>query len=276
MKIQLIASDLDGTLLDNKKNILPLTKEMLYLAAEQGISLVPATGRAFHSIPETVLGLPGVEYVITSNGAAAYSVSSRKRIYQRLLAPHAVEAILNLSVPEGIVMETFLGGIPYSDEEYVKKPKAYGATDYGEKYVRSTRHPVCDIAAFAREHSRELDSISFVCGNSALLNNFREEIAAKTPDIFITSSLPHLLEIGHKDAGKGKTLKKILDILGISPENAMAFGDADNDIDMLSAVKYGIAMGNATETCKAAADYITVTNEEDGVGKAIQKFADFL
>lgn len=58
------------------------------------------------------------------------------------------------------------------------------------------------------------------------------------------------MEIGHKDAGKGKTLLWLLNELGISPEEAMAFGDADNDISMLTAVKYGIAMANGTENCK--------------------------
>ncbi|CUP96884.1 sugar phosphate phosphatase [Blautia obeum] len=91
------------------------------------------------------------------------------------------------------------------------------------------------------------------------------------PDIYVTSSVPNLMEIGHKDAGKGKTLLWLLNELGISPEEAMAFGDADNDISMLTAVKYGIAMANGTENCKKAACFVTDTNENDGVVQGILK-----
>ena len=80
-KIRLIASDLDGTLLTEKKEITDYTKQVLAAAAGEGILFVPATGRAFTSIPHEVLSLPGVKYVITSNGAAVYSASEGKRIY---------------------------------------------------------------------------------------------------------------------------------------------------------------------------------------------------
>ena len=68
-------------------------------------------------------------------------------------------------------------------------------------------------------------------------------------DAYITSSVPHMVEIGHKNAGKGNTLLYLMRLLGISPDEAIAFGDADNDCSMLEAVKYGVAVGNATEAC---------------------------
>ena len=84
MAVKLIASDLDGTLLTNKKELSPRTREALDLAAAQGIYLVPATGRSFGSVPEMIREYPGVEYLITANGGAVYSVSEKKRIYQCL------------------------------------------------------------------------------------------------------------------------------------------------------------------------------------------------
>ena len=172
MKLRMIASDLDGTLLTDKKEILESTEETLAGAAVQGIHFVPATGRAFHSIPEEVLRLPGVEYVITSNGAAVYSMKTGKRIYERLLEPESVEQILELPINRAgesrmwddtvpVAFEAFIDGIPYAS--------------------------------------------------------------------------------------------------------------ADNDIDMLRAVRYGIAMENATESCKGAAYAVTGSNREDGVGQMIRK-----
>ena len=79
--VRLIASDLDGTLLTPDKQITPFTSEILTEASRRGIHFVPCTGRPFDAVPEFVRGLPGVEYVITSNGAAVYSVASGHRIY---------------------------------------------------------------------------------------------------------------------------------------------------------------------------------------------------
>ena len=84
------------------------------------------------------------------------------------------------------------------------------------------------------------------------------------------------MEIGNINAGKGRTLEKVLKLLRISPEEAMSFGDADNDIPMLTSVKYGVAMGNGAESCKEIAFAVTDTNERDGVAKAILKMLETL
>ena len=90
------------------------------------------------------------------------------------------------------------------------------------------------------------------------LDTVKKEVREKIPGVYVTSSVSHLLEIGNAEAGKGKTLLKLLKLLEISPEEAMAFGDADNDLDMIRSVKYGIAMKNATEHLKEAAYHIDV------------------
>lgn len=271
MAIKLIASDLDGTLLTDKKELSPETRKALTMAVAQGIYIVPTTGRSFESIPDMIREYPGIEYLITANGGAVYSAKEKKRVYQCILRPESVEAAIAVRKRENLVMEVVVDGIPYAEEDYVRDPLPYLATEYGAKYIKATRTPVKDILQFATDHADELDSISFVCSyedRNRLYTSLEDEI----PDIYVTSSVSNLLEIGHKDAGKGRTLRWLLDRLGISPEEAMAFGDADNDSSMLEAVKYGFAMGNATENCKRSAAYVTGTNEEDGVAKAILKF----
>ncbi|MDO5799814.1 MAG: Cof-type HAD-IIB family hydrolase [Eubacteriales bacterium] len=271
MTVKLIASDLDGTLLTDKKELSSGTRKALDMAAAQGIYIVPATGRSFESVPAMIREYQGVEYLITANGGAVYSTVEKRRIYQQLLRPESVKAAIAVRKREQMVMEVVIDGVPYAEEEYVRDPIRYLATEYGAKYIRATRRPVKDIFQFAAEHAIELDSISFVCGHEdrdRLYRSLEDEI----PDIYVTSSVSNLLEIGHKDAGKGKTLLWLLDYLGISPEEVMAFGDADNDSSMLKAVKYGFAMGNATENCKKSAAYLTGTNTEDGVASAILSY----
>lgn len=272
MSIKLIATDLDGTFLTDQKEITAFTKEVVEKIGQMGIHFVPATGRAFDAVPENVLALPNTEYVITSNGAAIYSVSEKRRIYQCLLAPEAVDAILQMKIPKEIAMEAFVEGIPYSEERYISHPELFGATGYGTVYVKKTRRPVESIRDFMRIHREELESLAFVSADPKTRDAFRRKLLEEIPDIYVTSSVPHMLEAGHINAGKGKTLLHLLDTLGISREETMAFGDADNDIDMLTEVKYGIAMANGTENCQKAAFAITDNNNEDGVAKGVLKF----
>ena len=276
MNIRLIASDLDGTLLTDKKEISEMTKEALKETARRGIHFVPATGRSFSAVPKEVLGLPNTEYVITSNGAAIYSISMGKRIYECILDEKSVETILKVEKPESIVMEAFVEGIPYSDRTYVENSKAYGATDYGAVYVKNTRHAVEDISFFVKENRKQIDSMAFVGGTPKLREKLRQTLLIEVPHIYVTSSVSHMLEVGNEDAGKGKTLGKLLELLHISPEEAMSFGDADNDIPMLTAVKYGFAMENGAESCKKIAFSVTDSNEQDGVAKAILQMMEKL
>lgn len=272
MKIRLIASDLDGTLLTDQKVLSPETEKALKMAAERGIHIVPATGRSFHAVPDIVKQFTGVEYVITANGGAVYRVSSGERIYQCLLEDEAVKAVLEMEKPEKTALEVFIGGTPYSEEAYVQSPMDYGATEYGAGYVRRTRVPVNNMRKFAEAHSNELDSMAFVCADPEEKRKLCRRLLRDIPGIYVTSSVPNLVEIGHEKAGKGNTLRYLLNRLGISPQEAMAFGDADNDISMLSAVKYGIAMENGTQACREAAAFLTASNQEDGVAKMIFSF----
>ena len=155
MSIRLIACDLDGTLLTDCKELSPKTREVLDLAVQHGIYIVPATGRSFHSIPEMIRNYPGVEYVITANGGAVYSVREGKRVYQCLLEKESVEAAIAVRKRENMVLEVVIDGVPYAEEAYVKDPIQYLATEYGAKYIKATRKPVKDICRFAQKHAEE-------------------------------------------------------------------------------------------------------------------------
>lgn len=270
--IKLIASDLDGTLLTARKELSQATVQTLDMVIKKGVSIVPVTGRSFKAVPEIIRCYPGVQYIITSNGGAVYSVPDNKRIYQCLLNEKTVMEALDIERPEETALEIFIDGIPYSEEDYVKFPEKYGATGYGVRYVKETRIPVNNIKDFAIKHRMELDSMAFICGNRAVKSSLEKQLRELLSDAYVTSSVSHLVEIGHKNAGKGNTLLYLMGLLGISQEEAMAFGDADNDCSMLEAVKYGVAVENATEACKKSAAFVTASNEEDGVAKAVRQF----
>lgn len=272
--VRLIASDLDGTLLTPEKQITPFTREILAEASRRGIHFVPCTGRPFDAVPQYVRELPGVAYVITSNGAAVYSVSGGRRIYERLLTGETVEKILQLPLQEEIAIEVLVEGVPYTEERYVEDPARFGATEYGIRYIRETRRGLADIRSFLYEHRAQADGINFICADPALREQLAGMLRKQCRDITLTSSVPHLIEVSHRQSDKGQTLLWLLEHLKLSPEEAMTFGDAENDIPMLRAVRYGIAMENAAEHCKEAAFAVTGSNTEDGVARKIQEMLE--
>ena len=272
MGIRLIASDLDGTLFTDEKTISDETRRTLEEVTEKGILFVPCTGRAFASVPELVQTLPGVQYMIVSNGAAIYRVEDGERIYGCTLSVDSVERILELPMSEEMTFEVQIQGQSYTEQRYIDDPARFGATGFGVQYIRTTRHAVEDIQAFAQKHKAELDGMAFVSADQMLRESFWKQLEDSAQDIRITSSIPHLIEIGHIDADKGKTLGHFLQMRSIPADEAMAFGDAGNDISMLTAVRYGFAMANATDECKAAAYAVAEENNADGVAKMIRKY----
>ncbi|MDO5135577.1 MAG: Cof-type HAD-IIB family hydrolase [Eubacteriales bacterium] len=274
MKIRLIASDLDGTLLTDDKKITENTRKAIGMAVEKGVFFVPATGRSFSAVPKEVLELPGVEYVITSNGAAIYSWDGKagRRVWECVLERESADLLLSMKRPGNTALEVFVEGVPYAHESYVRDPAAYGATAFGVGYVKRTRRPVADIEAFARENLHRLDSLDFICCQNEELEAFHQQIEREVPHIYVTSSMAHRLEISHVRTGKGNALSWLLGKLEVSADQAMAFGDADNDIPMLAAVSYGVAVENAQEACRQAAWEVAPSNGADGVARTIWKY----
>ena len=106
MSIKLIASDLDGTLLTNTKELSEKNRKVLSEAVKKGVYIVPATGRSYQAVPDIIKEFPGVEYIITANGGAVYSVGENRRIYECLLKDSSVEACLRVKKAEDVIMES--------------------------------------------------------------------------------------------------------------------------------------------------------------------------
>lgn len=270
-KIKLSALDLDDTTLMPGGILDDFTRDTLRRAAESGMEVVVASGRAFTSLPKEVLSIPGLHYAISSNGAALVDITTKKRIIGFTLKPETVEQILDIF--SGERFEGFVEGRAYCPSEYYADPVRYGCTPDYVGYVQTTRTPVDDMPAFLREHISELDSIDILCGTA----EHRLELQPKTErlnKVYVTSSAPRLIEISDERAGKGKALKYLAELLNIPRKNIAAFGNGDNDADMLRFAGTGVAVKNATDACKEAADLICASNAENGVAKTLTRFFD--
>lgn len=268
MDIKCIALDLDRTTLNEHARLSKGNRKALEYAISKGVHIVIASGRGFASLPEDVVSIPGIEYAITSNGASVYHIPTGNRLMSYTLTPQSVREVLALTAGIHLAYEAFIDGMAYAQDDYVENPALYGAAN-AVQYIRSTRQPVPNFQAFLLEHSHELESIDLVVSSDKQKTELWSLLQANIPDIYITSSVHQLLELSHRDAGKHAGVRYVAEQLGLVPAQIAAFGDGDNDADMLRFVGCGIAVANASPACLASADFVTKHHREDGVAHGI-------
>ncbi len=272
MSIKMIALDLDGTTLNSDGIMTEATIATLNKAAESGIHVLVSTGRVYTALPEQIFSVKGIRYAITSNGAQISDLTEKKLIYSDYLAPEAVRRAVQIAKEYGILVEAFTGNIAYADEAFYNNIKENGCKFRNKDYVLRTRKPVADIHKLLLEHEEEIENINFFFETIDELEKHRAVIEA-IPNAMITSSFPNNLEVGGPGTCKRKALEEMTKRLGVDRSELMCCGDAPNDIEMIKFAGVGVAMGNAWGDTKKYADYVTLTNDEDGVAAAIEKFA---
>lgn len=267
--VRLIALDLDETVLDRDSRLSTATRAAFGRAIGQGVEIVVATGRAVDTLPREIREFPGIRYAITGNGAAVYDLTTGEALVRHLVPEEAVEQILGLISGENATLEVFLQGTAYAQADYIRHPEQFMADPQTKAYVQATRNPVEDIGAFARAHRAELDSIDLVVADLDTKARLREKLEA-VRGVYITTSVPRLLEVSNEACGKHRGLQFLAERLGISQADTAAFGNADNDAEMLRWSGFGVAVGNASPGCKAAADHIAPPYWEDGVAQTLE------
>lgn len=267
MTPKLIALDLDETTLNQQSQLSPGNRAALEAAISQGIQIVIASGRSLDTLPEEMTHFPGIRYAICSNGAMVYDLAAHTALVQHFLPPETACQVLALTQGEFLTYEGFVDGCAYAQEDYVNSPATYLCGENSVAYIQSTRRPVPDIAAFLVEHKTRLDSLDIVVGNLQVKAAMLAKLQTLS-GIYVTSSVPHLIEISNEACGKHRGLAFLAEYLGIPREAVCAFGNADNDADMLEWAGFGIAVANGSPACRAVADAVTGHYLEDGVAQA--------
>lgn len=146
----------------------------------------------------------------------------------------------------------------------------FGLSPEMQKLIRDTREVVPSVMEYVKTTGAEAEKVNIFMADLEEREVLRKELMA-IPELSISSSMYNNLEVNAKGADKGSALLWLADYLGIDREETMSFGDGENDIPMIQAAGIGVAMENALDTVKAAADMITLKNDEDGVAAAIRK-----
>jgi len=271
MKPELIAFDLDGTLLKTDKSLSDENRRALISAAERGALLIPATGRPFCALPPALFELSGIiKYAITGNGCALNAFPGGERLEGTLLKPHCTRAVLESCRGLKVFFECFIDGKGYTDAEYLADPVRCGADAAAVPYLTRTRTPVEDMRGFIEENINRLDAIDIIVPAGEELPDLMQHLRESVPRAYFTSSVHNLIEISDASCGKGNALRRLCERLNVNADAVAAFGDADNDSDMLRFAGRGIAMANASELCRASADMHTLGNNEHGVAHALK------
>ena len=168
--------------------------------------------------------------------------------------------------------EIYFDGQGYADAAKLDNVGKYHHDPNMWNYVRTTRIAVPDIRDVITKENRSMDKVQ------ALFADMEERAAAwkelsELKELELVGSLSYNIEINAAGVNKGTALVALGEILGIPRESIMACGDGDNDVHLLREVGFGVAMANAQPQVKEAADYITASNDEDGVARAIEKYA---
>lgn len=271
-QIKLVALDLDGTTFNSAGDISDVTVRTLNRCKEQGVHVVVSTGRSYNSLPDHIKNVEGIEYAITSNGAHINEINSGKAIYSDYLDPIAVEEVASLKESTGADIEVFIDGIAYTDDSYLEDVRENGCAYRNAEYVLWSRKGVPDVVALMLENNDRIENVNFIYPTLERLEECRSQIEA-IKSATITSSFPNNLEVGGPNTSKKTALIELMKRLGVDRSELMCCGDAPNDIQMLEYAAIGVAVANAWGGTKDHADYITDSNDDDGVAHAIEKFA---
>lgn len=270
IKVRLIGVDLDGTLLTEQKKLTPYTRSVLRRAVEAGIIVLPATGRPFSGLPKELADFPGIRYAVTANGGRIVEVKTGRALYESLVPFETAGRVLDVFERYDTLREIYYSGIGYAQEDELRSVGRYISSPQMADYITATRIPVPDVRAKFEAERQSLDKVQGLFATVADRDAAREELKA-VAGIEVTGALDKNIEVNAEGVDKGKALIWLGKHLGIRKEEIMAFGDSSNDLKMMKGVGIGVAMANAREDVKEAADYITASNDEDRVAHFIEE-----
>ena len=266
MKYKLLVLDLDGTLTNSKKEITRHTKETLIKAQEAGLKVVLASGRPTYGVAPLAneLELQKYEgYILAYNGGEIIDWKTRELMYEKQLDSDLLPYLYRCAKENDFAIVTYENEYVLTekpDDEYVLKEALLNVMKIKkvDNFLEAVKHPITKC---------------LIVGEPSWLALLEKEMYEKLKDrMGVFRSEPYFLELVPKGIDKAQSLSVLLEEIGMTKNEMIAIGDGFNDLSMIQYAGLGIAMENAQDVVKQAADFITLSNEEDGVAYAVEKF----
>ena len=264
---RLIALDIDGTLLNSKKQVAPDTLEAVRRAAAAGITVVFCTGRAVSELEEFYGLLPEIRYAVFASGSGLYDIQKREAFSLRGIPRTQAEEIMALAGTKDLMPQIVLADRDVIQSSHMDALDHYHMGIYRPLYQRAmTLTP--DIFAFFRACRDEILKINMY--HADRLERIRTRAQLEHLQMEKVYSEVSSLECSALGVNKGTGLLRLCDALGIERAASAAVGDAENDIPMLQMAGLGVAMGNGTDAVKNAADRVVADMDHGGCAEAIE------
>ena len=261
-----IALDLDGTLTNHEKVVTPKTREALLKAAAKGAVIILASGRPTYGIEPVAECLELNQrggYILSYNGGNIVNAKTGEKLFSQFLPDEVIPELYAYAKEHGHALLGYAGNeiiTEMPDDQYVKEES---------RINKMNIRKVDNLFESLEPHPTKL----LMTGDPTLMLKAEEELVEKLGErMDIFRSAPFFLELVPKGIDKAKSLTRLLTKINLTPANLIAFGDGYNDLSMLKLAGMGVAMENAAPEVRAEADYVTLSNEEDGVAAALTHF----
>ena len=259
---------MDGTLLNSEKKISEDILKAIHEAFAAGKEVALSTGRCVAELEEYFADMPKLRYLITTSGALVYDLKAKKTIYAKKLPVEAVQAILQAGTRE-VCMEHILTTDSIAQADKIPHMDTYNMAHHQPMFERVATG-VKDIRAWYSANPLPVEKAILHHGSVEARERSRERL--KNLDIEMVDSEIASLECSARGVTKGIGLEKLCEYLGISIDEAIAVGDADNDLDVLKHAGLAVAMGNANEHVKEISDVVVNDCDHDGCAQAIRNY----
>lgn len=265
MTYKMIVLDLDDTLLMEDHTISPLTKRTLIKAQEEGIYVVLASGRPTYAMRELANELELHQfgsYIVSFNGGKVTNCKTNATIFSSTVRSKDVKDLYDISKKESVHIHTYVGDVIVTEKN----------NPYTTIEADITGLPVIEVEDFVAAVTEEPVKLLMV-EDPEILKSLERKLQRTLSDRFsVVRSKPYFLEFTEKGVTKGTSLDFLIKQLDIKREEVIAVGDSYNDQAMIEFAGLGVAMGNAPEDIKEIADFVTLSNMEDGVAHVVEQF----
>lgn len=264
MKYKLLAFDLDGTLTNSEKIITSRTKEALYKARKEGYIIALASGRPVYGImpvaKELELSTYG-GYILAYNGGCIIDCKTGNIIYDKKIPEAYVKDICRFAIERNYALLTYEGDCIITNKK---------ENQFVQIEAQINHLPIKQIENIDSHINFPVNKF-LITEDPEIVEKEIPNVQAEFPELNVFSSAPFFMEIVPPDIDKSDSLEYLMNKLGYTTNELVAFGDGGNDVGMLKCAGLGIAMANANQACMDAADYVTLSNDEDGCGIALEK-----
>ncbi|MBR3646649.1 MAG: HAD family phosphatase [Lachnospiraceae bacterium] len=266
MNKKMLVLDIDGTLTNSKKEITPATKEAIFKIMDKGHIVVIASGRP---TPGTAKVANELEldkrggYVLAFNGCRITNWKTKEVIYQNVLDNSLIPMLCKFAD------EKQIGLISYEKDCVITSSPH---DEYMELEARINSIPIKDVDNLAEYIDFEVNKCLFSAPDKIAEQREKELVELFSDKASIYRSEPFFIEVMPKGGDKAASLDRLVNILGMDKEDTICCGDGFNDLSMIKYAGVGVAMANAQEVVKTEADYVTLSNDEDGLIPVIEKF----